>query len=994
MTQRYNLIGGGFSSLLAAAAALILALPVGVAAQDGTITGSVNAATTGQPINGTQISVMDTQLGGLSNVNGRFLITRVPPGTYTVQAVHVGYGTQTQQVTVSSGGSATIEFSLEVSAVDLDEIIVTGTAGAVERRKLGVSAASLDVANISETVPLDGFSQALEGRIPGVRSIGSVGGVGAGRVLTVRGMDSFQLGQRPVIYIDGIRVDTRGSEWGSGTNNTSMRTTCCAFSGGAGEDRLSDLNPDEIDRVEVLKGPAAATLYGSEASGGVIQIFTKRGRNNTPAQFTFSSSVGINRHRANFPTSLRSNFRGADGTIALDPNESLIENGLINSYDLTVDGGGENVTYFVAGGFSYEEGSIKPNDQKRANLRLNLNWTAGENLTVGVTSGYVRNRIYALQSGNNWLGIYTNAMLTNPLNATAEEPYGGGLDVNVEDAKALQTYSDADRWQGSVTLQYNPRPYFSHKMTIGLDAVADEKTRYMPFGLHYTYIGRDGERNIGYRRVRNFTGDYVGNLDYDIPFLGNVAGSFAFGAQGYWETQSYTMATGRTFAGSGVTTVSGAAETFGAETSLEEINLGFFGQNRFDIGDDLFVTAAVRVDGNSAFGENYGFQVYPKADVAYNLNEDVLPGFISSAKLRGAVGLGGKAPGAFDQFQTFVPITVLDDVPGVSPSNPGNADLEPEIKVEYEAGLDLGLMEDRIGVDATFWHATTSNALLSIPLPPSEGFSDSQLRNTGKILNKGVELAVRGTILDRSDFRWSTGLNYEWIHNEVLDLGETAIPDSLPIYEGTELVGWTQHTRLGTYWEGFPISDIIDRAILGWDPSTRRHIRSVYSLYKGQGFPDHMASLNSDFAIGQSLRVAVQVRGEWGASMRNSDRGYGVRQLAYDEYLMHLVAPTGESTPASDSVLNRHRLVYPVDSRDNVRLQEISVSYTLPESLTGSLGLSRSTLTLSGYNLHWWDNCNCPDPNQLYQGGRDFATSPFLGVPQPRQFKLTFKTRF
>ena len=994
MTQRYNPIEGGRSSLLAALAALALVLPVGVAAQDGTVTGSIVAATTGSPINGAQISIMDTQLGGLSNVNGRFLITRVPPGTYTVQAVHVGYGTQTQEVTVAPGGSATVEFSMEVSAVDLDEIIVTGTAGAVERRKLGVSAASLDVSNIAETVPLDGFSQALEGRIPGVRSIGSVGGVGAGRVLTVRGMDSFQLGQRPVIYIDGIRVDTRGSEWGSGTNGTSMRTTCCAFSGGAGEDRLSDLNPDEIDRVEVLKGPAAATLYGSEASGGVIQIFTKRGRNNTPAQFTFSTSVGLNRHRANFPTSLRSNFRGEDGTVALDPNESLIENGLINSYDLTVDGGGENVTYFVAGGFSYEEGSIKPNDQKRANLRLNLNWTAGENLTVGVTSGYVRNRIYSLQSGNNWLGIYTNAMLTNPLNATAEEPYGGGLDVNVEDAKALQTYSDADRWQGSVTLTYNPRPYFSHKMTIGLDAVSDEKTRYMPFGRHYTYIGRDGERNIGYRRVRNFTGDYVGNLDYDIPFLGDdIAGSFAFGAQGYWETQSYSMATGRTYAGSGVTTVSGGAETFGAETSLEEINLGFFGQNRFDIGNNLFVTAAVRVDGNSAFGENYGFQVYPKADVAYNLNEDVLPGFISSAKLRGAVGLGGKAPGAFDQFQTFVPITVLDDLPGVSPSNPGNADLEPEIKVEYEAGLDLGMMEDRIGVDATYWHATTNNALLSIALPPSEGFSDSQLRNTGKILNMGVELAVRGTIVDRSDFRWSTGLNYEWIHNEVIDLGETATPDSLPIYQGTELVGWTQHKRLGSFWVGFPISDILDRGILGWDPQERVHIRSVYSFYKGQGFPDHMTSLNNDFAIGQSLRVAVQVRGEWGASMRNSDRGYGVRQLAYDEYLRHLT-PTGESTPASDSVLNRHRLVYPVDSRDNVRLQEISVAYTLPESVTGRLGLSRSTLTLSGYNLHWWDDCNCPDPNQLYQGGRDFATSPFLGVPQPRQFKLTFKTRF
>ena len=994
MTQRYNLIRGGGASLTAVALALTLVLPVGLAAQDGTVTGTVTAATTGQPINGTQITLMDTQLGGLSNVNGRFLITRVPPGTYTVQAVHVGYGTQTQEVTVSTGGAATVEFSMQVSAVDLDEIIVTGTAGAVERRKLGVSAASLDVASISETVPLDGFSQTLEGRIPGVRSIGSVGGVGSGRILTVRGMDSFQLGQRPVIYIDGIRVDTRGSEWGSGTNNTSMRTTCCAFSGGAGEDRLSDLNPDEIDRVEVLKGPAAATLYGSEASGGVIQIFTKRGRNNTPAQFTFSTSAGFNRHRANFPTSLRSNFRGEDGTVALDPNESLIENGLINSYDLTVDGGGENVTYFVAGGFSYEEGSIKPNDQKRANLRVNLNWTAGDNLTVGVTSGYVRNRIYALQSGNNWLGIYTNALLTNPLNATAEEPYGGGLDVNVEDAKAIGTYSDTDRWQGSVTLSYNPRPYFSHKLSFGLDAVNDQKTRNLPFGRHYTYIGRGGERNIGYRGARNFTGDYVGNLDYDIPFLGNVAGSFAFGAQGYWETESYSMAVGRTFAGEGVTTVSGAAETFGAETSLEEINIGFFGQNRFDIGNDLFVTAAVRVDGNSAFGQNYGFQIYPKADVAYNLNEDHLPGFVSSAKLRGAVGLGGKAPGAFDQFQTYVPITVLDDVPGVSPDNPGNDELEPEIKIEYEAGLDLGLMNDRIGVDATFWHATTNNALLEIPLPPSHGFADGKLRNTGQILNKGVELAVRGTIIDRSDFRWSTGVNYEWIHNEILDLGDTATPDSLPIYEGTELTGWTYHDRLGGFWEGFPISEIIRRKVLGWNPDTRSHIRSVYSLYQGQGFPDHMASLNSDIAIGQSLRIAVQVRGEWGASMVNSDRGYGVRQLAYDEYLMHLSGARGESTPASDSVLNFHRLEYPVDSRDNIRLQEVSVSYNLPESLMGALGLQRSTLTLSGYNLHWWDDCHCPDPNQLYQGGRDFATSPFLGVPQPRQFKLTFKTRF
>ncbi|UCC25336.1 MAG: carboxypeptidase-like regulatory domain-containing protein, partial [Gemmatimonadales bacterium] len=466
----------GWAGALGALGLAVALSPLALSAQTGNVTGRVVDATTGQPVNGAQVSIVGTSQGSLSNANGRYVITRVPTGTVTVQVVSVGYATETMDVTVASGQTAVADFELNVSAVALDEIVVTGTAGAVERRKIGVSLASVDVSDITEAQPITGFGQVLEGRVPGLRSIGTVGGVGTTRELRIRGTDSFSLNQRPIIYIDGVRVDGYGGEWGSGTGGS---TTCCAFSGGAGEDRLSDLNPDEIDRVEVIKGPAAATLYGSEASGGVIQIFTKRGRANSPASFSLTSTLGFNRHRENFPTHERSRrqITGPDGFVAWDPNETLIENGLINSYDLTVDGGGENITYFVAGGFAYEEGSVKPNDQTRGNLRVNLNWTVGDNLTVGVTSGYVRNRIYSLQSGNNWLGIYTNALLSNPRNATEEEPYGGGLDVNVEDAQAIETYSDADRWTGAVTLNYNMRPNFTHKATVGLDAVNDQKTR-------------------------------------------------------------------------------------------------------------------------------------------------------------------------------------------------------------------------------------------------------------------------------------------------------------------------------------------------------------------------------------------------------------------------------------------------------------------------------------------------------------------------------------
>ncbi|MEZ4416409.1 MAG: SusC/RagA family TonB-linked outer membrane protein [Gemmatimonadota bacterium] len=981
---------------VALAALIGIAMPAAVAAQTGNVTGTVMAATTNQPVNGAQITLEGTSLGTLSNASGRFLVTRVPAGTYTVTVVYVGYATQSQQITVSSGGTAVADFRLDVSAVALDEIVVTGTAGAVERRKIGVSLASVDVSKITDVQPISGLGQTLEGRIPGLRSIGTVGGVGTTRELRIRGTDSFSLGQRPVVYIDGVRVDASGGEWGSDMGSSS--TTCCAFSGGAGEDRLSDLNPDEIDRIEVIKGPAAATLYGSEASGGVIQIFTKRGRANSPANFSLTSTLGFNRHRENFPTHLRSELpiRGVDGFEAWDPNKTLIENGLINSYDLTVDGGGENITYFVAGGFGYEEGSVKPNDQKRGNLRVNLNWTVGDNFTVGVTSGYVRNKIFSLQSGNNWLGIYTNALLSNPRNASVDEPYGGGLDVSVEDSKAITTYSDADRWTGAVSMSYTPSQNFTHKATIGLDALTDQKTRILPFGRHYTYIGTNGERNIGYRNGRKFTADYLGNLNYELPWF---SGSFAFGGQGYWDVASESMATGKDYAGSGVTTVGGAARTFGGELFNEEINIGGFVQNRFDLGN-LFLTAAVRMDGNSAFGENYGFQVYPKADLAYNMPENVLPDFLSSAKLRAALGTAGKAPGAFDQFQTYAPNTVLDDQAGVAPLNPGNADLEPENKTEWELGFDLGLFDNRVGIDATFYNATTDNALLEIGLPPSLGFSDAQLRNVGKILNRGVELAINSTIIDGSSFRWSSGINYEWSHNEILDLGETALPDSLPVYDpngGDNVIRWDYHKSLSsnnqTFRVGYPVGTFVNRMIVGWDAASRTHIRSTYSPYLGQLFPDHLASWNNDFQLSQALRLNVQFRGEWGAVMANSDRSYGVRQYAYDEYNKHLDA-NGDPTPAADSVLDYMRLVTPADSRDHIRLQEVALSYQLPEWLTGGIGLQNSSITLAGYNLWWWDHCNCPDPNQQYQGGANFSTSPFLGLPQPRKFLFSFRTRF
>jgi len=948
--------------------ALVVAQPA--AAQDGTVTGQITDATSGAPLNGAQVSVESTTRGALTNASGRYLITGVPTGTYTVRVTYIGYRTVEQTVTVTAGASAVADFALQISAVTLDEVVVTGTAGAVSKRKLGNSLATVDLSQVSENVPIEGFGQALEARIPGVRSVGVVGGVGAGRELRIRGTSSFTLGQRPVIYIDGVRVDSNQGEWGSMAG-----ATCCAFSGGAGEDRLSDLNPEEIDRIEVLKGAAAATLYGSEASGGVIQVFTKRGRSNSAPQFSFSTSVGANRHRANFPTTLNPNFTGPDGFHALDANKTLIENGLVNTYDLTAQGGGEDVTYFISGGYNFEEGSIKPNHQKRGNMRINLNWTPSDKWTVGVNSAYSRNQIWSLQSGNNWLSLLGNATIGNPKNATEDLPYGEPW-VPVANIKQIETFSNANRWTGGVTAAFTPSQDFSHRLTLGLDNVDDQKTRILPFGSFYVYIGEQGERNIGYRSARTFTADYLGQLGFG--FTDNIRSQFSFGAQGFWEVAETSMATGQQYAAPGVTTVGGAALTFGDEEFNETINVGLFGQNRFEINDKLFFTAGVRVDGNSSFGVNYGLQAYPKADVAYNMEQGTdawLPGFLTTLKVRAAIGQAGKSPGAFDQFQTYQPTAVLQDVPGVTPDNPGNPDLKPETTTEVEFGFDAGLFDDQLGLGVTFFKASTRDALLEIPLPPSQGFAEAQLQNVGEIENQGVEVSLNATPINRAGFRWGTNLNFDWTKNEVIDLGENAV-DGI----------------LGDQREGFPIEALFGRGVTGWDATELTHLRSDTTVFQGQPLPSWTGSLSNTFTFG-SFRVYGQVRGEWGANFSNSDRPYRVRQRAGDEYLSTLDA-TGEPTAVTDSILNLWTLVSAYDSRDHIRIQEVSLSYSLPDGLMSGLGLGRTTVTASGYNLYWWDDCNCMDPSMQYTGGSSFNFSGFLAMPQPRKFLLSVRTTF
>jgi TonB-dependent SusC/RagA subfamily outer membrane receptor len=1011
------------SALAGLVLAVALAWPV-AAQQTGSITGTVVDKSGRQPLNGVQVSVDGTTRGGLTDARGRYTIAGVPAGQHTVRATYIGYRTETQQVTVSAAQAAALNFELGVSAVSLDEVVVTGTAGAVEKRQLGATVSTVSVANRQEQTPITDVGSILQSQIPGVRSIGTVGGVGASKDLRIRGTSSFSLGQRPVIYVDGVKIDSNNREWGG------MGTSCCSYSGGAGMDRLNDLNPNDIDRIEVIKGAAAGTLYGSEATNGVIQIFTKKGRSDSAPRWSAQFTTGGQRYRPNFQTKEYPRFQGPDGTQALDANKSLIENGPYLGADVTVQGGGQSMTYFVSGGYTNEEGSIQPNWMKRGNLRLNLHWLAGQKLSFDVTSAYTRNRMFDLQSGNNWTSMLGNAVLGVPYQACTQcvdghaRPYGEPW-VPVASIKKMENFDDANRWTGSVTANYNPRSNFTNKFQIGLDAVNEERSRYQPFGHPYTYRP-NGEKDKGYRNFRSVTAEYLGTLSFD-QILPNLSTRVSFGAQGFQTVDQRNMAVGQDFAAPGVSTVGGATITTGTETFEEEVNVGFFGQNRFAYLDKIFLTTGVRVDGHSAFGDDYGFQVYPNVQLSYDASNDGWkPAFISNLRLRGAVGTAGLAPGAFDKFLTFEPFTTGEGTSAVEVDDEGNSELGPERTTEIEAGFEMGFLNERIGLDFTMYRRTTKDAIQRIGRAPSVAFGGAPFENVGSIRDQGYEATLRITPVESNRIRWSTDVRVDGNRNEVIDLGTEAD---------------TVVKRRGNLRLGFPVRTVFDRDLcqekyrkitnpdgtvvrhgscataVGYDPATRTFFRTDSTVYFGKTLPDFNVSWGNEITFG-AFRLYGLLTHEAGAWLDNGDRSYRANFRTGDEYLSKL-APAGSPlcvtnwpsgaqgvryddtarnwcrTVASDSIYNLWRTITSNDPRDHIRLREVSLGYQVPESLSARLGLSRTMITVAAQNVQWWDKCNCVDPNMTYQGGRDFGEiDGFLAQPQPRMFKISIRTTF
>jgi len=743
---------------MAALAAAVLTSPPPAAAQEtGRITGIAVDARTNAPLPQVQVYLPGTQLGALSSADGRFIILNVPAGTHSLRAERLGYGAITLQVVVRAGEAATVDLRMEQEILGLDEIVVTGTAGAARRREVGNSVARIDLAQVDE--PVANVEQLLQSRTPGLVINESAGMTGAGAQIRLRGSVSVSQSNQPLIYIDGIRVKSDAYKKNVPPADFSGR------SGNVTASPLADINPEDIERIEVIKGAAATTLYGTEAAAGVIQIFTRRGASGAP-RWTIQVDQGFNRLRPFSPEGTVDFGTGPDGqpdiyrATPLLNMEPYVRNGWRQSYSISVAGGGETLQYFVSGNYDDVEGVLPLDTEQKTGVRGNFTFSPLPDLQIAWNTSYTKNSISNTPAGNNAHGLTLNAFRQE------QNYFGTG---NVDTVRQVLDY-DIDTWIDrfitGATLTYSPTANFNHRLTVGYDVASQENRNLRPYGFRAAPNGIISDQRY---TNKTLTLDYVGSYRWQLSE--NAATTFSFGGQSVSNEEVNTIAKGDDLPGPGVPTVSSAAIRSGFEERLRVVNAGFFGQALFDFKNRYFLTAGLRVDGNSAFGEALGLQAYPKVSASYVISEEAFwPAALGTVKLRAAYGESGRAPGAFDAVKTWDPVG-YGTSPAFLPENLGNPDLGPERTAEIEVGFDGAFLDNRLSVEFTYYHQKTSDALFPVRQPPSAGFSLSQLENVGTLKNSGIELALNGTILDGEVWGWDLGASIYTNHSEILDLG-------------------------------------------------------------------------------------------------------------------------------------------------------------------------------------------------------------------------------
>jgi TonB-linked SusC/RagA family outer membrane protein len=958
--------------------------------QVGSVAGTVAAAQTNEPLMGVTVQIEGTPFGAVTSATGAYRIANVPIGTHTISARRLGYARATKSVTVRDSATATVNFSLERTVTTLDQLVVTGTPQAQTKRELGNAIGLVNAAEVAQLAPPPNVQQLLNG-VSGVRVQSAGGDVGSGGNTRIRGANSMTLASEPLLYIDGVRVNNAAADNGSFP--------------GVGVDsryppsRINDLNPEEIESIEIIKGPAAATLYGTEASNGVINVLTKRGVRGRAA-VSYQVKQGANWLPDPEHLFQHSYYKTASGQI-VDANVlkhdrtvgfpvsyygycpkpyeqsgtmckgSPFSTGHPQSYDATISGGADVLNYMFFGAWDRDEGAVSYNWKNRLSGRSNLTFMPNDKVTLDFGLGYERSR---LRSAGAQQPITTAILWSCP--SPGCEPgrnLPNGLDGPLRGyllyvpevyEDNIQGYEDLNRSTLTLNLRHRPFGWFSHRLTVGGDFTEQQLSSL------WKKIATVGSLNpLGRRDVENTSTSFV-SADYAATATVNPRPSLelqtAFGVQYYRKQNEAILAHGETFPVNDLETISSGALKTAQENFIENKTVGLYIQEQIAWRDRLYLTAAIRGDDNSAFGKSYKATRYPKLSVSWIVSDESfgarLP-FVSSLKLRSAWGKAGQQPDAFAALRTYSPETGSGGTPTLTPQNLGNVDLKPEVGEEIEAGFDASFLKDRVGLELTWYSKKTRDALVQVPALPSLGFPGVQFRNIGEVDNRGIEIDVTGDAVRSRNADLRLGLKFSHNRNEVVSLGGAS--------------SLVMNATFGQYHvPGYPLGSIFQRRVVSAQISTATGAPRATNMmcesgavlrgtnfsegggppvpclqapavYWGNPLPSWEGSANATLTLFRNLQLFALVDFLGGNTILSGDIRASLMSFRNQRAILEAKDPI----LLAYDILDTRRQPGIVDG-GFAKLRQVSATYNFPQSLLRRTKLSRASATLSAQNFY------------------------------------------
>ncbi len=964
---------------------ILAAIPVSAQQTGYTITGRTLDEVSQAPLTGVQVLVRGTQYGGLSNAEGRYTIqARLAPGSYTLEVQMIGRETVTREVALANQSAVTVpDIAMRSVALSLEELVVTGTAAPTARRAIGNAVSSVTSEQIANA-PATTIDQALQGKIAGATITSNTGTPGGGVSVRLRGTSSIIAGAEPLYIVDGVIIDNNADQ----QINLGYRSNA--------SNRLADLDPDDIERVEVLKGAAAAALYGSRANNGVVQIFTKRGRagiNRVVVGTRMTRSDLENRLEfALTPLRIITCPTGQTGVCTeaaqrFDHQDLIFREPWSTDTYVSLSGGSEATQYYLSGNLVNENGIMEGSDHGKLNVRMNLDQRVSDWLNLSAGANYIRAQNDLVINGEQGTGGLLTAIVFAPttLNLAARDPETGQL-MNINAGTFPNPLDVLDRWRtpqeinrfvGSLQARANPFSTLRLEYRLGFDQYNMETSQFIPRGITSVAAGLGQAQSLNRRNVL-VNNDVIASYDFG---LSSTQFTTSAGINHTYQQLDQLNASATDLVPL-TELVRGAVQT-ASQANIELVTLGFFGQEQVSFGNRLYLTGALRWDASSTFGKDERWQMYPKVSASWVASEESfvknsLPWF-SQLRLRGALGYAGNQPplaSAYARVTRYGSITNINRLGLVPLPSPGNPNLKPERQREWEAGVDAEVLNGRVGGAFTYYNQYVTDLLLTRSFAPSTGYVNV-IDNVGELSNKGVELEINTININRPTFGWNSRIIYSKNKNNVEKL-----------YEGQPLTG-IGYTNIVI--EGYPVGvhfmpaymrdangNIVTDSIGPRLENTPGPVPSSNSRIVGNPWPSWTGSLFNEFRFGKAFTASFLLDGSFGAELWNQTQrimdGLQAGPL-YDKVLR------GEMTPAQ---LARHRSIWEAYLEDAsfIKLRDVTIRYSTDAQWLRNVGASRMELELVGRNLKTFTDYSGYDPEinmfglSTVERGTDFAVYP------------------